>query len=197
MLKNTWIIVMGYSGSGKTTVSKILHERGFISFEYSAYFRHVLNLQNEGREEISKRVEEYIQSKGRISYTLDLISWVEKNIPNTYDKPIYLIGARNSEDIKILKSLRNVIFCIYLCSMKENRIKRVIKRNKVIDKKIIAGIETKGNVEISSEIATCIKEHTNYFIENNGETQDLINNVDLFLNYLERLDGFQGWSQTT
>src|SRR5665647_638689 len=124
--KNLWIIVMGHPGSGKTTFSEILHERGFISFEYSAYFRHILNLQNEQRYEILKKVREYKQSIGRVSYTLDLILWVEKNIPDAYDKPIFLIGARDSEDIKILKSFKPVIFCIYLCSSKENRMRRII-----------------------------------------------------------------------
>lgn len=192
MHKNTWIIVMGYSGSGKTTFSGILSERGFISFEYSDYFRYTLNLNNEQREEILKKVEEYIESKGRIMYTLDFISWVEKNIPATYEKPIFLIGARNSDDIRILKSLRPVIFCIYLYSSKKHRTKRIIERNKVIDKEIIDDIETKSNIEIRSKIKDCIKEHTNYVIENDGKIQDLISNVDLFINHLERLDGFQG-----
>ncbi len=192
MHQNTWIIVMGCSGSGKTTFSRILYERGFISFEYSDYFRYTLNLHNEQREEILKKVEEYIESKGRIMYTLDFISWVENNVPATYEKPIFLIGARNSDDIRILKSLRPVILCIYLYSSKKYRTKRIIERNKIIDKDIIDDIETKSNIEIRSEIKDCIKEHTNYVIENDGKIEDLISNVDLFINHLERSDGFQG-----
>ena len=192
MHKNSWIIIMGYSGSGKTTVSELLHRRGFISFEFSTYFRDTLNLGSEQREEMSKKVEEYIHSKGRITYILDFISWVEKMIPDTYEKPIFLIGARNSDDIRILKSLRPVIFCIYLDSSVEKRTNQIIKRNKTIDKEIVDNIGTKSNVEITSGIKKCIEEHTNFVIENEGKIQDLIRNVDQFINYLERLNGFQG-----
>lgn len=185
MHKNPWVIVMGYPGSGKTTISEILRQKGIMSFEFFDYFKTVLILQDTSRQEILKKVKEYIQAKGRQSFISDIILWIEREIYPTYDGPVFLIGARHSEDIKILKSLRSVVFCVLVRSSEKKRINRIINRGRVIDKDIINAIINKGKMRVDPELTNCIKEHTNYFIENNGETTDLINQINLLLNTLE------------
>ena len=185
MHKNPWVIVMGYSGSGKTTISEILRQRGVMSFEFFDYFKSVLGLQDDSRQETLKKVKEYIQSKGRQSVISDIILWIGMEIHPTYNGPVFLIGARHSEDLKILKTLHRVIFCVLVHSSDEKRINRIINRGRAIDKDIISELINRGVMKVDPELANCIKEHTNYFIENNGEIADLIDQINLLLNTLE------------
>lgn len=185
MHKNPWVIVIGYSGSGKTTISEILRQRGVMSFEFFDYFKSVLGLLDDSRHETLKKVKEYIQSKGRQSVISDIILWIEMEIHPTYNGPVFLIGARHSEDIKILKTLHRVIFCVLVHSSDEKRINRIINRGRAIDKDIISDLINRGVMKVDPELTNCIKEHTNYFIENNGEITDLIDQINLLLNTLE------------
>jgi len=185
MLKNPWVIVIGYPGSGKTTISEILRQRGVMSFEFFDYFKSVLGLQDDSRQETLKKVKEYIQAKGRQSVISDIILWVGMEIYPAYNGPVFLIGARHSEDIKILKTLRNVVFCVLVHSPEEKRINRIINRGRTIDKDIISDIINRGEVKVDTELTNCIKEHTNYVIENNGEIAGLVNQINLLLNTLE------------
>ena len=183
--KHPWIILMGYPGSGKTTVSNILNERGIKSFEFFDYFKTVLRLQDKSRQEILHKVKEYIQFKGRQSVISDIILWVEKEIHPTYNEVVFLIGARHSKDIKIIKSLQSVVFCVLIYSLKEKRINRIIQRDRVIDRDIINDIISGEEMMEDPELTNCIKEHTNYFIENNGKLPGLIKQINQLLNTLE------------
>jgi len=175
---------MGYPGSGKTTVAEILRQKGLIAFEFFDYFKNTLAMQDMSRQEILKAVKDYVQRKGREAVISGIILWIEGKIPRKYDRPVFLIGARHSADVKILKSLRTVAFCILVRSSKKKRVYRIIERNRAIDKGVINEIKNKNDIAGDKELTTCIKEHTDYIIENYGKVKDLKKKVDLLLNEL-------------
>lgn len=186
MCKNPWVIVMGYSGSGKSAMSKILRQKGIISFEFSDYFRILLKLEDTPRQEMLKRIEEHIRSKGRTSVVMDIILWARGQIHPTYGGPIFLIGARHSEDIKILKRSLPVIFCVLIQASEEIRANRIIHRGRAIDKIIIDDLISKCSKKVDPELTNCIREHVNYVIENSGEFADLEYQINVLLSILER-----------
>ena len=188
MCKNPWVIVMGYSSSGKSAMSKMLRQKGIMSFEFSDYFRILLRLKDPPRQEMLTRVEEYIRSKGRISVVMDIILWIKSQIHPTYRGPVFLMGARHSEDIKILKRSLPVVFCVLVQVLEEIRVNRIIRRERAIDRVIINDLISGCNAKADPELTNCIKEHTNYIIENNGELASLEHQIDLLLNTLERYD---------
>lgn len=184
-IENSWVLVFGYPGAGKTIVKKILKEKGIVSSEFSNYFKAFLNLSYKSRKERYDRIKRYIQTEGRENVILDLISWVEDQIDSCYRGPIFLIGARNSKDVNIIKDHRPVDFCVLIKVKKNKRIQRLRKRARNIDTPLLQGLEENDEFLTNPEISRCIKEHKNYIINNNGAINKLEKQIEELLNKLE------------
>lgn len=185
MRKNHWVVVMGYPGSGKTTVAGILRGKGVVAFELFDYFRGVIKLEGASRDAITEKVKQRIEAQGRVCVISDVVSWVEGQTDPGYAGPIFVVGARNSEDVGILKSMRPVTFCVMVRCVPDKRMMNIITRAKAIDKDIIRAISSNAKSETDTELIDCIREHTNYLIDNCGTLAHLEGQVDALLTSLE------------
>ena len=196
MGRNPWVIVMGYPGSGKTTIGEMLRKRGIPVFEFYEYFRQVANLEDKPRGEILSRVKKYIKAGGRLKVITDIVAWAESKTNSVYNGPIVLVGARHTEDARILKSLRPLVLCVLVQATEKERMENIVQRDRLIDRSIINSIMKNKCMKTDRELAECIIEHTNYVIDNSGTLESLETQIEVLLNTLEERYGPRRTSRT-
>lgn len=143
--RNLIICIVGYSGSGKSTICKLVGETLNIPvFKYGAEVTKIIN--NAGY----KKSREYVNENGIESYE----KLIESNIIPSLkkfmkDNKFFIIDGIVGDEIYNKLNKKNELYSIYIKLDKIKRINRLIKREKLDRNNAIDELEIKDGIKIN------------------------------------------------
>ena len=192
----------GGIGTGKSTVSQILREKGYVVIDLDVISHEVIKFPNVVKKIVENFGSEVLENKNSKNYIISREK-LGKIIFGNKEKRLILNAIMHPEILsfmreKILeyKKENKIIFveiqllfevqwekefdCILLVSANEDtQIERVLKRDNRTRKEALNIINSQ--MSLSEK-----KKKSNFVIENNGTIQDLVKKVDEFLKNIDK-----------
>lgn len=130
------IIIMGKTGTGKSTVGKILALRtGFELYEIGHEVKKVyLERTSIDSDLLSGNDKDYLTTSQRLKYTDDIVKrygndyYVKRILDRQKNENIIIIGARSTAEINAIKSKMRFPFFVGLTCAEEEIVRRFIER---------------------------------------------------------------------
>ena len=131
------IIIMGETGSGKTTTGKILANNiGFGLYEIGHEVKKVYleRIQLDNPENGSKSEKDYTTTSQRLKFTDDIVKkcgndyYVKRILERQDNENIIIVGARSMAEIIAIKNKIKFPFFVLLTCSEDEIIRRFIKR---------------------------------------------------------------------
>lgn len=192
--------ITGGIGTGKTTVSKYLEEKGYYVINADQIAKDLLSSNNIIKEKIIKEfgTNSYVNNQYNTSYISNIVFNNTKKLsrlnqivhPAVLNQIINLIDTAMQKNIKIifidiallfeLNLEEGVDYILTITAKEDIRINRVIKRSNLP----IEEIKRRINNQISVEEAV---QNSDFVIENNDTIEKLYNSVDYILDIFKTL----------
>lgn len=192
--------ITGGIGTGKTTVSKYLEEKGYYVINADQIAKDLLSSNNIIKEKIIKEfgTNSYVNNQYNTSYISNIVFNNTKKLsrlnqivhPAVLNQIINLIDTAMQKNIKIifidiallfeLNLEEGVDYILTITAKEDIRIDRVIKRSNLP----IEEIKRRINNQISVEEAV---QNSDFVIENNDTIEKLYNSVDYILDIFKTL----------
>ncbi|MBR3090441.1 MAG: dephospho-CoA kinase [Bacteroidetes bacterium] len=192
--------ITGGIGTGKTTVSKYLEEKGYYVINADQIAKDLLTNNNIIKEKIIKEfgTNSYVNNQYNTSYISNIVFNNTKKLsrlnqivhPAVLNQIINLIDTAMQKNIKIifidiallfeLNLEEGVDYILTITAKEDIRINRVIKRSNLP----IEEIKRRINNQISVEEAV---QNSDFVIENNDTIEKLYNSVDYILDIFKTL----------
>lgn len=131
------IIIMGETGSGKTTAGKMLANNiGFGLYEIGHEVKKVYleRIQVDNQENDLKSEKDFIITNQRLKFTDDIVKkygndyYVKRILERRGDENIIIVGARSMAEITAIKNKIKFPFFVLLTCSENEIIRRFIKR---------------------------------------------------------------------
>ncbi|MBO3799840.1 MAG: AAA family ATPase [Candidatus Brockarchaeota archaeon] len=164
------ILIAGMPGSGKTTVAKIMSEKGLP----------VVSMGDAVREEAEARgIGKSIIEMGRFMVELRrelgenaVAMLVDKKIEKIESNVIIVDGVRSLKEVEYFKSKGYSVTKVGILSPAELRYRRLSNRNRPDDSKMLEELEKRDMVEISVGVGGVIA-LSDVYVLNEGSLEDL------------------------
>ncbi len=176
--------LVGPFGAGKTTVSRYLVKKGFISIRLSSF------LEEEAEKKYGKKDRKSLQNVGnefRKSYGPSILAKWAVDKANEAEK-VVIDGIRNLSEIKFLQKQEG-LFLLGITADSKLRFQRLARiKTKAINNwgqflKLDARDKGRGQSKAGLQVAKCLVK-ANLVIENNGSQEDFYQRLDSFLKTL-------------
>lgn len=173
MLKHL-ILITGMPGSGKTTVAKMMGEKGFPVVSMGDAVREEAEARGIGKSifEMSRFMVELRKELGENAVAM----LVEKKIEKTGGSIIIVDGVRSLKEVEYFKSRGYSVTKVGVLSPTGVRYRRLSKRNRSDDSKIFEDLEKRDMIEISVGIGEVIA-LSDVYILNESSLEDLRKNT--------------------
>ena len=189
-MKKIIIGLVGFPGSGKTTVAKYLEEKGFFRVTLSDIIK-----EEAIKEGIQTFSREFLQEYGNVLRTTYgpqiLAQRALEKIKNGNGEKIVVDGIRNIHEIRFLKQQDN-FFLVALDSQPEERYQRLVAakgREWTGSYENFLNQEEKekklGSEDVGIRVGECVNEAT-YRIKNFTSKEDLYRDIDAMINTIKR-----------
>lgn len=164
------ILITGLPGSGKSSVARILKEKGFEMIEMGNIARALAKKEGMQVDEFSKLVR---KKYGKEFYAKKVIELIKKKKGK---KNFVISGLRSLEELNELKKFDKNAKLIAVTAPKEIRLKRLLKRKR----KTQAEIEARDKKELKFGMGKLIK-NADFVIANTSTKEELKKNVLILL----------------
>ncbi len=171
------LIITGMPGSGKDEFVKVAKEFGFLDVHMG---NTVKKYANENNIELTDRTIGTFATKERNNYGMDI--WAKRTSAYIKDPDITIVdGLRNYEELLYFKDYYKNVFVIAVFANADDRLDRIIKRNREDDLHDHTGFEDRDSRELSWGIGKVIS-LADYMIVNDSTLDEYKKNVELLLN---------------
>ncbi len=171
--KNYIINIVGYSGSGKSTINNLLSRQiNAPIFLYGKEVKKIINKKG------YKKSRDYIKKYGIDKYTSLMNSSIIKCI-NQFMKnnKLFLIDGLVSNDIFEYLAKNTELISIYINTSEKERIKRLMKRENLEEKEAYKELDRKDSIKIECGL-DIIASKCNYVVNGNHNLSLVIDDIN-------------------
>ncbi|MGP6219895.1 AAA family ATPase [Caldiplasma sukawensis] len=175
------IIVTGMPGAGKDEFIKVARSMGFIDYHMGETVRKYASMN--GISFIDSEIGKFANQE-RVKFGMDI--WARRLSENLKEKKRIIIdGLRNLEELNYFKSLGNNVVLVAIYAEREERLRRILKRNREDDIKNQSELESRDNRELGWGMGNAIS-LADYMIVNDSTLEDFrINSKKLIEKIIE------------
>lgn len=170
--KNLIICIVGYSGSGKSTISSFISNS--LNLPLFKYGKEVSRIIHSAEYEKSR---DYVEANGINSYT----ELIEKNMIPSIKKfmkknKIFIIDGIVSDEVYDYLKRKNEVYSIYIKLDKEKRIKRLMERENISFEEANNEINIKDGIKIESGLDIIVSK-SNAIVASDQKLDIVLNKV--------------------
>ncbi|MCS7138944.1 MAG: AAA family ATPase [Crenarchaeota archaeon] len=164
------ILITGMPGSGKTTVAKIMGEKGFPVVSMGDAVREEAEIRGVGKNiiEMSRFMVELRKELGENAVAI----LVDKKIEKIESDIVIVDGVRSLKEVEYFKSKGYSITIVGVLSSTKLRYRRLSNRNRPDDSRILKELEERDMVEISVGVGGVIA-LSDVYVLNESSFEDL------------------------
>jgi len=171
------LIITGMPGSGKDEFVKVAKNFGFLDVHMG---NTVKKYANENHIELTDKTIGAFATNERSNYGMDI--WAKRTSMYIKDPDITIVdGLRNYEELLYFKNNYKNVFVIAIFANSNDRLNRIIKRNREDDFHDYTGFESRDSRELSWGIGKVIS-LADYMIVNDSTLEEYRKNVVILLN---------------
>ena len=181
-MNNQIVIVLGASGSGKTTIFHAIEERETAYIPVCYTTRDCRNGEKEGNPYhlVSKETFEQLKQSGKIVFGYECHGnhyGIPDTITEAYKKKKNVFLGVSRKLIPLIKDKYSRVKIVYLDVDYYVLKKRLEERNREQPDEI------KKRLEKSIELSAWAREHADYVIKNNGSVENALGSIDMLISY--------------